>query len=88
MTEVTKKFQITPGPATEIQNSIGCFAVYMFEKRITILADVMILRAFPETFRVFVVVTEGDDRSLRELFSGEPRSVGSSHAMNKDICLT
>jgi hypothetical protein len=56
----------------------------MFEKSVTILAHVVIFRAFPETVRVFVVMTKGDGRSLRELFSAEPWSVRCSHAMDKD----
>jgi hypothetical protein len=56
----------------------------MFEKCVTILADVMILRAFPKTIRVLVVITEGDGRSLSELFSAELWSVGCSHVMDND----
>jgi hypothetical protein len=81
MAKVAKNFQITPGPATEIQNSVGWFAAHALEKRITILAHVMILRAFPKTVCVFVVMTEGDGRSLREFFGAEPWSVGCSHVM-------
>jgi hypothetical protein len=88
MSQVFERLEITPWSTTEIQNPIGCCAFYVFQKRVTILADVMILRAFPETIRAFVVMAEGDERSLRKLFSGEPRSVGFSHAMNEDSCLT
>jgi hypothetical protein len=84
MAQVFEGREIAPWPATEIQNSIGWVAIYVFQKRVTILAHVVILRPFPETIRVFVVITKGDDRSLRELFGAEPWSVRCSHAMDKD----
>ena len=58
--------------------------MYVFKESVTILANVMIPRAFPKPIRIFVVMTEGDDRSLRELFGAEPWSARSSHAMDKD----
>jgi len=59
----------------------------VFEKRVAILAYVVILRAVPKTVRVCVVMTEGDSRSLREFFGTEPWSVGCSHGMNNDTRL-
>lgn len=45
-----------------------------------ILADVVILRALPKTLGVLIVVSEGNDRSLREFFGGGQWRVASSHA--------
>ena len=84
MAQVFEELEIASWPATEVQNSIRGFAAYVFEKSITILAHVMILRAFPKTIGVLVVMTEGDDGSLRELFGAEPWSVRCSHVMDKD----
>jgi hypothetical protein len=84
MAQVFEGLEISSRPATEIQNSIRWFAADMFEKCVTILAYVMILCAFPKILCVLVVMTEGDDRSLRKLSSTEPWSVGCSHVMDND----
>jgi hypothetical protein len=56
----------------------------MFQKHVTILADVVILCPFPKILCVLVVMTEGDDRSLRQLLGTEPWSVRCSHLMDKE----
>jgi hypothetical protein len=57
MAQLFEGLEISPRPAPEIQNSTRWFAADMFKKCITILAYVVILGAFPETIRVFVIIT-------------------------------
>jgi hypothetical protein len=58
MAEFSEGFKITPGAAAKIKYGERPFSLDVLQHRSDVLADVVIASAFPEIFRMLVVIVQ------------------------------
>ena len=56
VSQFTKDFEVSAGPAAEVQYSKRSGALETLQKRVAILADIVVARALPKTLGVLIVM--------------------------------